>query len=122
MDNLNFEDVEELMKVVEEIDKTSRIWIEYILNQAVTIAKNEKTKEWVESAVNLPDSEDASIINILLDNTPLFETEVDNDLENFSKNYDIEKLNKRILELEKYAKFNELLLNSYKEVLKNKLT
>lgn len=122
IENLAFTDVQECMKIAEEIDKTSRIWIEYILNQAVTIAKNEKTKEWVESAVNLPDSEDASIINILLDNTPLFETEVDNDLENFSKNYDIEKLNKRILELEKYAKFNELLLNSYKEVLKNKLT
>lgn len=121
IENLAFKDVQEWMKIAEDIDKTSRIWIEYILNQAITIAKNEKTKEWVQSAVNLPDSEDAKIINILLDNTPLFETEVDNDLEKFSKNYDIEKLNKRISELEKYAKFNELLLNSYKEDLKNKL-
>lgn len=122
IDNLNFKDVQEWMKIAEEIDKTSRIWIEYILNQAVSIAKNDKTKEWVENAVNLQDSTDATIINILLDNTSLFETEVDNDLENFSKNYDIEKLNKRISELEKYAKLNELLLTSYKADLKNKLT
>lgn len=122
IENLDFKDVQEWMKIAEEIDKTSRIWIEYVLNQAVIFAKNEATKEWVENAVNLPDSTDASIINILLDSTPLFNTDENNDLENFSKNYDIEKLNKRISELEKYAKLNEFLLTSYKADLKNKLT
>lgn len=113
LENSDSNSVKKWMNIAEEIDKTARIWIEYALSQATNIAQNEKTKEWIENAINLPKRADAGIINILLDNSPNFNIE-NNDKDDFSKQYSIEKLKKRISQLENYAGLNEALLTEYK--------
>jgi len=99
-----------------QIDKTARIWIAFVLNQAALIAKNEKTESFLKSAVNIPDNDDVKIVSIVFDSDPTI------DLENYDeakvqKKYQIEKLKKRIEELEKFAKLNALLLENYKKSL-----
>ncbi len=117
-DNLDHKSVEEWMGIVKEIDKTARIWIEYALDQAANNAKNERTKQWIENAINVSDNADASIINIILDNNHSFE---DYDKEDFSKQYDMERLKKRIDQLQKFSQLNENLLSSYKTKLEKYL-
>ena len=116
-DNLDHKSVEEWMDIANEIDKTARIWIEYALGQAANNAKNERTKQWIENAVNLSDNADTSIINVLLDNNPSFDIE-DYDKDDYSKQYDIERLKKRITQLQKYSQLNETLLKVYETDLK----
>jgi hypothetical protein len=117
-DNLDHKSVEEWMGIVKEIDMTARIWIEYALDQAANNAKNERTKQWIENAINVSDNADASIINIILDNNHSFE---DYDKEDFSKQYDMERLKKRIAQLQKFSQLNENLLSSYKTKLEKYL-
>lgn len=113
IDNLDYKSVEKWMNIAKELDKTARIWIEFALSQAASNAKNERTKEWVENAINLSDNADTSIINILLDNNPSFDIE-DCDKDDFSKKYTVEKLKKRISQLQKYTQFNKTLVDAYK--------
>ena len=115
-DNLDFKSVEKWTNIAEEIDKTARIWIEFALSQAANIAKNEGTKGWIKNTINLSDNTDTLIINILLDNKTSFDDE-DYDKIDLSKKYDIEKLKKRISELEKYTQLNETLLKAYEAEL-----
>lgn len=119
-DNLDHKSVEEWMSIAKEIDKTVRIWIEYALNQAANNAKNERTKQWINNTINLSDNADASIINFILDNNPSFDVE-DYDKEDFSKQYDLERLKKRIAQLQKFSQLNENLLSSYKTKLEKYL-
>ncbi len=120
IDNLNYESVEKWVSVANEIDRTIRIWIEYALSQAASIAKNERTKEWIENAIDLPDNDDTGLIKILLKMSPSFDIE-NYDKEDFSKKYEIEKLNKRISQLKKYSQFNEVLLKAYEAELEKHL-
>lgn len=108
-------EVEKWMGIIETVDKTARIWIEYALGRAVTKAKDEKTKAWMEAASKLPDSADVDLIDTLLDEVPLFDYEDDKD--EFSKRYDIERLKKRISELSKYNELNSVLLAEYQKEL-----
>lgn len=117
IENLDYKSVEEWMSIAKEIDKTARIWIEYALNQATNNAQNQRTKEWLDNAVNLSDNADTKIINLLLDNNPSFDIE-DYDKNDFSKQYDIERLRKRISELKKYSELNKFLLTKYEYELK----
>ncbi|WP_312352004.1 hypothetical protein [Sphingobacterium multivorum] len=101
--------VEKWMQIAEDIDKSARIWIEYVLRQALSHAKNENTKEWVENAISSADRTDADVIQLLIDKNPMFD--IDNyDEEEFSVQYESEKLKKRISQLRKYAQFNDTLL------------
>lgn len=113
IDNLDHKSVEEWMNIAKEIDKTARIWIEYTLNQASKNAKNEKTKEWIENTIEFSNNTETDIINVLLDNNPSFNIDKD-DKDDFSKQYDLKRLTKRISQLQKYAKLNEAILNAYK--------
>lgn len=115
-DNLDYKSVEKWMNIAKEIDKTARIWIEFALSQAANIAKNERTKEWIENAVTLSDNADTSIINILLDNNPSFDIE-DYDKDYFSKKYAIEKIKSRMEQLQRFSKLNEILLDAYESEL-----
>ena len=63
---------------------------------------------------------DTRIINILLDNNPSFDVE-DYDKIDFSKKYDIERLKKRISQLQKYTQLNETLLKAYEAELEKYL-
>lgn len=115
-DNINYKSVKKWTDIALEIDKTARIWIEYALSQAASIAKNDTTKEWIENAVNLPDNSDTSIISILLDRNLSFDVE-NYDRDDFSKKYEVEKLKKRISQLQKYTRFNEALVKAYEAEL-----
>ncbi|ABQ06548.1 hypothetical protein [Flavobacterium johnsoniae] len=108
-------EVEKWMGIVEAVDKIARIWIEYALSRAASKAKDEKTKAWIEAATKLPDSADVDIIDTLLDEIPLFDYEEDKD--ELSKRYDIERLKKRISELSKFNELNSILLTEYQNEL-----
>lgn len=108
-------EVEKWIKIIEGVDKTARIWIEYALGRAAAKAKDEKTKLWIDAASKLPDSTDVDIIDTLLDEIPLFDYEDDKD--EFSKKYEVERLKKRISELLKYNELNALLLTEYQNEL-----
>lgn len=108
-------EVEKWMGIVEAVDKTARIWIEYSLSRAASKAKDKKTKAWMEAASKLPDSADVDIIDTLLDEIPLFDYEDDKD--EFSKRYEIERLKKRISELSKFNELNTVLLTEYQNEL-----
>lgn len=108
-------EVEKWMGIIETVDKTARIWIEYALGRAVSKAKDEKTKAWMEATSKLPDSADVDLIDTLLNEIPLFDYEDDKD--EFSKRYDIERLKKRISELSKYNELNSVLLIEYQKEL-----
>ncbi|RUT71553.1 hypothetical protein D0817_06685 [Flavobacterium cupreum] len=114
----DFNSVEAWLNIVTEIDKTSRIWIEYALTQATNNAKNEKTKEWIESTINLPnDNIEVTIVNSLVEERPFFDFE-DDDQDDFSKKYNTERLKKRVSELKKYSELNTFLLAKYEDELK----
>lgn len=114
--NLNDKaEVEKWMGIIETVDKTARIWIEYALGRAASKAKDERTKAWMEAASKLPDSADVDLIDTLLDEIPLFDYEDDKD--ELSKRYDIERLKKRISELSKYNELSALLLTEYQNEL-----
>ena len=108
-------EIEKWMKIIEGVDKTARIWIEYALGRAASKAKDEKTKLWIDAASKLPDSTDVDIIDTLLDEIPLFDYEDDKD--EFLKKYDVERLKKRISQLSKYNELNALLLTEYQNEL-----
>lgn len=115
-DNLDYKSVKKWTELALEIDKTARIWIEYALSQAASIAKNETTKEWIDNAINLSDNSDTSIIRILMDRNLLFDIE-NYDEYDFSKKYEVEKLKKRISQLQKYSQLNEALVKAYETEL-----
>jgi hypothetical protein len=118
--NLDYQSVKEWLDVAQEIDKTARVWIEYALKQAANYAQNETTKEWIKNAIDLPENADSIIFINLVDASSSFD--VDNyDKEEFSKKYEIEKLNTRISQLEKYSQFNETLLKAYETELEKYL-
>jgi hypothetical protein len=99
-----------------QIDTIARNLINYILQQAVLKTKNENTKIMLKNAVSLSDNDDIKVIKYILDSDSSFDSE-NYKQEEFDKTYQIEKLNKRINELEKFAKLNALVLNSYKKEL-----
>lgn len=101
------------LNVLKEIDRVSRIWIEYCLSKVVAEINSEKTKEWVDNAKELPNSNDVSIINILIEHKSNEVSE-----EDVLKEHEIKRLKKRINELERFKELNELILDSYKEELK----
>ncbi len=115
-DNLDYKSVEKWTNIAKEIDKTARIWIEYALSQAASIAKNDRTKEWIENALYVSDNDDTSIISKLLDKNLSFDIE-DYDKNDLSKRYAVEKIKKRMEQLQKFSKLNDMLLNSFESDL-----
>lgn len=112
-DNPDLKEVIAYTNMALQIDKTARIWIEFVLNQAALNAKSEKTKAFLKSAANIHDNDDVTAIQIVLDGDPAssWPDYID---DNFQKKYQIEKLERRIEELEKFSKLNEYLLEQYK--------
>jgi len=103
----------EWINLSKETDRVARIWIEYCIKKAVSEIDSEKAKEWIENAKELPNTGDVNIINILINTRPDDESEVDS-----LNEYEIKRIKKRIDELNKFKKFNELILNEYNEELK----
>ncbi|MFZ4863975.1 hypothetical protein ACL9RF_17520 [Sphingobacterium sp. Mn56C] len=95
-----------------QIDKAARIWIEFVLNQAALKAKNEKTASFLDNSINIQDNDDTKIVRVILDSDPTIGFENYNN-DTVQKKYLIEKLKKRIEELERFSKLNKILLEKY---------
>lgn len=100
------------ISVSQEIDRVARIWIEYCIHQAVTEIDADQAVQWIENTKHLPESVDVSIISFLLKTQ-----EKENGKENILNAYEIERIEKRISELEKFNELNKIILNSYKAEL-----
>lgn len=114
--NSNLKEITDYTNMALQIDKTARIWIAFVLNQAALKAKNDKTESFLNNSINVHDNDDATIIRIVLDSDPAIGFEKYKD-DNIRKKYQTEKLKKRIEELEKFSKLNEFLLEKYKKDL-----
>lgn len=101
------------LNVSKEIDRVARIWIEYCIGMAVAEIDSEKAKEWVENGKQMHNSDDVVVIDILINARSKEVSE-----EDAIKEREIKKIKKRIDELEKFKKLNELILTSYKNELK----
>ena len=101
--------INNLVNMVIGIDKTARIWINYILKQATICAADEKTIEWLRaSAVVEYDNLDTGVIIKLL------EPDVEED-----KDVNKTKIQERIEQLERFRDFNEDIIRMYSEELAN---
>ncbi|HAO08424.1 MAG TPA: hypothetical protein DCQ50_15900 [Chryseobacterium sp.] len=116
-DHLDEKSVEKLLDIAKEIDKTARIWIDYLLKTAADKAMDKNTKEWLENAVELDDKADVEIIMALVDKGAFQYNEGNN--EEFLKNYEIKRLQKRITQLKKYFELNKIILANYENDLNN---
>jgi hypothetical protein len=132
----NLNEIKSYVTAASQIDKVARIWIEDILSSAASKAKSEKAKAILKNAVNLPQSTDIDIIRVAYDSNPFFDFDDDEEdestvkpsdkkaetMEEFSRRYRLEKVKKRIEELEKFAELNKVLLERYnKELMSLKL-
>jgi hypothetical protein len=102
---------EDWLIIASQIDQTARVWLRHTLKQYANSVKKENTDEWLNNCVGLSDNEDANIIRIIFDE----EDEMSDD--EFQKKLLKEKLQRRIIELEKFQEINHLLLDRFKEEL-----
>ena len=102
-----------------QVDKVARIWIDYLLRDAASKAKNEKIKKIINRAVKLPDSTDARIIQIVLADTMADDDTKPFDQEEWDRKSKISTLNRRIEELQKFKKVNEYLIGQFEKELNN---
>lgn len=100
--DLNLSEVNQCSEMIVQIDKVAKIWIDYILERAVSNAKNENIEAFLENTTDETDDDDIDIIMNLIDKE---ETKLDK--------YRLETLMKRTEELNKFSRLNEFLLNEY---------
>lgn len=115
-DNPDLKEITDYTNMALRIDKAARIWIDFVLNQAALKAKSEKTADFLKNTTNLHENDDAITVRIILDSSPSIGLENYNE-NNAQKKYRVEKLKKRIEEIEKFSKLNEYLLDHYKKEL-----
>lgn len=92
--------VQKWINIAEKIDRSARVLIDFSLRQAVHNAEDEKTKEYINKAVNLADDSDIQIILKFVD--PTREETEEEDLKQ------MEKAEKEIID-SKIATINELI-------------
>lgn len=114
--NPDLKEITDYTNMALQIDKTARVWIEFVLSQAALKARNEKTDSFLNNSINIQDNDDTTIIRIVLDSDPSIGLENYKD-DNVQKKYQSEKLKKRIEELERFSKLNEVLLEQYRKDL-----
>lgn len=95
----------EWMLLAQEIDKVARTWIQYAICQAINDTEDKNTALWIKNTEMLADDNERLIIEKLL-----------NDNQS-SKSYDVEKLEEKIAQLQKYSELNETLLKAFKTEL-----
>ncbi len=109
-------EINDFVNKVLEIDRVARILIESLLQQAALKVKNEKIEMFLNNAINLTDNEDIRAIQMVYENDDSITSQNYNE-GTLEKNYKIEKLKKRIEELENFTTVKELLLGIYKNDL-----
>lgn len=120
-DDESFElsDLKKLSPLALQIDKVSRIWINYLLHEATVKANNKKIEKIINHAVKLPDSMDAHIIQIVFADSMEGINKEPVDQEELDRETKIKTLNHRIKELQKFKKVNEYLIGQYEKELNN---
>jgi len=103
------------VEAAQQIDRVARIWLADTFHLAAQAASDENTAEWLENAINIPDSRDTQIVKIILDKHPI--DDLADIKENVYRDYDIEAAKFRIAELERYASLNASLLDYHKKEL-----
>ena len=106
--NVGLDEINKYLKAIEEIDKVARIWIDFLLQQATSVAKDENTENILDNGSPTPHNYDIDTIQLLFDN-----------MEDSTTSNIQDKLQKRIGELEKFNKLNELILEEYRKELSN---
>ncbi|MBX7227865.1 MAG: hypothetical protein K1X55_17665 [Chitinophagales bacterium] len=114
--DIDFKEITDYINIVQQIDRIAKIWIEFVLKQAALKAKSDKADAFLKNISNLQENADVRSIRVLLDLPSLNGLENDNQ-ENAHKKRQIDKLKRRIEDLEKFSKLNEYLLGSYKKDL-----
>jgi hypothetical protein len=99
-----------------QIDKVARMLIDDILHEAALVAKGESTAEYLKNAIDVSDDNDTKIIQILFEDESTAESEKFKE-HSFNQNYKIERLKKRVEDLEKFRAMNEQLIDRYKKQL-----
>lgn len=100
----DIEEIDKYLEIIKQIDKVARIWIDFLLLQATSKAKNENTETILKNALPTLCNYDVDAIQILFD-----------DIEDFTRKNKKETLQKRIEELKKFAQLNEFILEEYKK-------
>lgn len=109
--NSTLDKVSKYIQTIEEIDKVARIWINFLLEQAALAAKDKNTEDILENVLPAPYNYDIDTIRVLFDD----------DIEDSTKKYMQETLQKRISELKKFLKLNDFLIKEYKNVYGNNI-
>jgi hypothetical protein len=112
--------IKKSMRAIRVIDKAVRIWMEYILRDAVDLASDEKTKKWLNMAIPTRKRDEVNIY------FKIFEQDDNDDLKSTIKGK-IKNLESRIEQLEGFKNYNEMILTSFtnqitslKSVINNK--
>lgn len=100
--DLDFTEVNQCLDMIVQIDKVAKIWVNYILERAISNVKNEKVGAFLENAINETNSDDIDIIMNFMNGK---KTNIDN--------YRLETLMKRTEELKKFSQLNEFLISEY---------
>jgi len=88
--------------------------MENLLNQAALKVSDEKTKAWLQTASGVSFPDDIHSIKIVLKNFNLLDDDDNTSVQN------ADRLEKRILQLEKFKNLNELMLKTYQDELARK--
>lgn len=108
-DNIaGFDEIDQYLETIQQIDKVARIWIDFLLQQATLAAKDEYTEVILNNVLSTSNNHDIDTIKLLFDN-----------IEESTKKNMRDSLQKRIKELEKFSKLNELILNEYRKDCSN---
>ena len=96
-----------------QIDKAARIWIDDILRQAALKAKDENTEAVLENALSLSDDDDIRVVQLIIEDSSEDDSIMTSE-NNFRKKLKLEKLQKRVENLEKFKRLSDFLLEEYK--------
>lgn len=102
---------EDWLLIASQIDRTARVWLRHALKEFANSVKMDNTDDWLNNSVGLSDNDDAKIIRIIFDKSD------DYDDPKFHEKFRKEKLEQRIIELEKFTAINEVLLKSFRSQL-----
>lgn len=109
-DNPKIETIEEWISLTKGIDKIARAQIEFALNQAAKLAKNDETLKWIEKSKGLSQNADIFISEKLL-----LTFSKEDDLLVSDKDDAVEEYKHRINQLEQFSRINEYMLGQLKE-------
>lgn len=103
--------VKQYLFMATKIDEIVRIWLRFIFQEAVELASDEETKEWIKLAAPFAENDEASSIVRFISERKFDDSKTDSE-------DDPKKLyQRRIEQLKSFREFNEELISMYEEKL-----